>query len=565
MIWRNPHRGVLACFMGMWLLQGMACEAWAQKRVFAKVEPNVDSEQKLSFDVNASAGDNVAPNIFVTGDGKRGFVSYTGSGIVMVFSPVTGEILGKIATGGRPAFSAPLPDQKTLAVVSALDDKVFMIDTETSELVATYTFSKALFGFGSIVTVSPDGLAGYISSTGTGEVIKFSLVDGSESARLKDFEAPAQITVSNDGATILVVDTLTEELAFVDAANLTRRSTLKAKEKVAGANFTLYNKAVLSPDGATGVIASRDVNGLLGADTVFLFKTSTGEILNTATIGAEPGYTTLTPDGKYWAILNQFSLTLINTSDFNERRDLQTVQGDPLGSANVVFSQDSRFAFYASSAHDLLFQHDLTTSAVVGQVLLGDNPNQVPDQPATMAMTPDGKTIAVLDFLSNKIELLADAYVLDAAKFISSAEKFTGLTLINLSDKEATFTITALDNYGQTVSEEGIENPVDYTLPPNNQISLTVAQAFKFDDSKERVGWLTVRSDQAAVAGYLSIGDTGLTNLDGAPLFRGLMYDFVAPETVRLEGKFAELYLVNPSFNQSPFTVSRILRDGTVK
>src|SRR5437867_4455323 len=192
MIWRNPHRGVLACFMGMWLLQGMACEAWAQKRVFAKVEPNVDSEQKLSFDVNASADDNVAPNIFVTGDGKRGFVSYTGSGIVMVFSPVTGEILGKIATGGRPAFSAPLPDQKTLAVVSALDDKVFIIDTETSELVATYTFSKALFGFGSIVTVSPDGLAGYISSTGTGEVIKFSTLDGSESALLKDFEAPAQ-------------------------------------------------------------------------------------------------------------------------------------------------------------------------------------------------------------------------------------------------------------------------------------------------------------------------------------------------------------------------------------
>src|SRR5206468_12190784 len=121
---------------------------------------------------------------------------------------------------------------------------------------------KALFGVGSIVTVSPDGLAGYISSTGTGEVIKFSLVDGSESARLKDFEAPAQITVSNDGTTILVVDTLTEELAFVDAANLTRKSTLKAKEKVAGANFTLYNKAVLSPDGATGVIASRDVNWL---------------------------------------------------------------------------------------------------------------------------------------------------------------------------------------------------------------------------------------------------------------------------------------------------------------
>src|SRR5207247_3501316 len=106
---------------------------------------------------------------------------------------------------------------------------------------------------------------------------------------------------------------------------------------------------------------------------------------------------------------------LINTADFSDHKDLTTVKGDPLGSANVLFSPDSRFAFYASSADNLVFQHDLTTSAVKAQIPLGA-------QPATMAMTPDGKTIAVVDFLSNKIELLTDAYVLDAAKFISSPD-----------------------------------------------------------------------------------------------------------------------------------------------
>jgi DNA-binding beta-propeller fold protein YncE len=422
------------------MVMGLCGEVRAQKRVFATIDPNVDTEQKITFDVNSDASDNIAPNIFITEDGKRAFVSYTGSGVVLVFSPISGEILGRISTGGKPAFSTPLPGRHALAVVSVLDNKVFIIDTDTSALAATYEFADAQLGFGSIVTASPDGLTGYISSTGTGELIKFSLTDGSESGRLEGFEAPAQITVTDDGGTLLVVDTLTEELVFVDAANLTRKTTLKAKEKEAAANFTLYNKAVLAPDGATGIIASRDLNGTLGSDTVFLFKTSTGEIVSTATIGAEPGFTTLTPDGKHWAVFNEFSLTLINTSDFNDRRDLQTVRGDPLGSANVLFSPDSRFAFYASSTDDLVFVHDLATSAVRAQIPLGQ-------QPATMAMTPDGKTIAVVDFLSNKIELLADAYLLESAKFISSPDKFTGLSLINLSDQTTTFTLTALNNF----------------------------------------------------------------------------------------------------------------------
>src|SRR5437867_6504071 len=316
MIARGTGR-VSALCAALWMVIGLCGEVRAQKRVFATIDPNVDTEQKLSFDVNSNATDDIAPNIFITEDGKRGFVSYTGSGVVLVFSPVSGEILGRISTGGKPAFSTPLPGRHALAVVSVLDNKIFIIDTDTSQLTATFEFVKAQFGFGSIIIASPDGLTGYISSTGTGEVIKFSLADGGESGRLNGFEAPAQITVTDDGGTLLVVDTLTEELVFIDPANLTRKSTLKAKEKVAAANFTIFNKAVLAPDGATGIIASRDVNGTLGADTVFQFKTSTGEILNTATIGSEPGFTTLTPDGKHWAVFNEFSLSLINTSNFN--------------------------------------------------------------------------------------------------------------------------------------------------------------------------------------------------------------------------------------------------------
>src|SRR4029453_19191017 len=118
------------------------------------------------------------------------------------------------------------------------------------------------------------------------------------------------------------------------------------------------------------------------------------------------------------------------------------------------------------------------------------------------------------------IELLADAWVMDSAKFVSSADNFTGLSLINLATDSATFRITALDNFGQLITAEGLSNPVEQVLPPDTQISLSVAEIFGFDTSTELLGWITIQSDRERVAGYLSTGDTALTKVDGAPLFQ---------------------------------------------
>jgi len=194
-------RALAAAILILVVLSG---EAQAQKRVFAKVQPDANEGEKLNFDVNQIATDNIAPNIVVAADGKRGFVSYGGSGTVMAFSFLTGEILARIKTGGAPTFATPLPGGHMLAVVSVLDNKVpdnklFLIDMDASELRSTFTFPDAKFGFGTIVSASPDGTVGYVSSTGTGEVIKFSLADGAELGRFKGMQAPAQITVDRGG------------------------------------------------------------------------------------------------------------------------------------------------------------------------------------------------------------------------------------------------------------------------------------------------------------------------------------------------------------------------------
>jgi DNA-binding beta-propeller fold protein YncE len=441
------------CLIAGFLIQ----EAAAQTRIYAKVEPNIgDNPDKLNFDVNVQPDDNIAPNILFAADSKRGFVAYPGSGTVAFFSVDDGAILNRIKTGGKPFYGTRLPDGRTVLYTSVMDEDggvIYVMDTQTPELLATYRFPNALFGFGSIIELSPDGATGYVSSTGTGELIKFNVADGQEIGRLGGMGAPAQVTVTPDGSTAIVVDVhnSNDEVVFVDTSSLTRKTSFKGPDDKF-VNYTIFNKPVLSPDGTRGIIASRDLNGSLGADTIVYFDATTGALLDSKTAGSEPGFTTLTPDGQYWAILCEFTINLISTTDFKQGRDLQLVEGESIGSTNIVFTPDSRYAYYASSPEDLVFQWDLNNNAVVGQVRIGDNPNQYLDQPSTIARTPDGRAIAVVDFISNNIELLTEATVLGVTKYVSSAEQFTGLTLLNVGTSNNRFYVYAVNNFGELLT-----------------------------------------------------------------------------------------------------------------
>jgi N-acetylneuraminic acid mutarotase len=525
----------------------------------------------LTFDVNSNVSDNVSPSLVFSADSRVGFVPYTGSGIIVAFSAETGDVLKRIETGGNPALATPLPDGKTLAVVSALEDRIFIVDMEAMTLRTTYTFTGAQFGFGSFLTLSPDGRYGYISSTGTGEVIKFQLSDGKESGRLKGLVWPAQITVTRDGSLLLVVDTSTEEVVFADAGTLTKKYSLKTRDKMANSDLSIFNRAVLAPDEQTGIIAVRDTGGSLVSGKAFIFKTSNGEVLATEEIGSLPGFTGITPDGSKWVILNEFSFTIIPTANPDSSEDISTVRGEPLGSANVVFSPDSRYAFYASSANDLVFQHDLETTAVVGQVLVGDYPNKGLDQPSSIAITPDGRTIGVLDFISNSIDLLMDVSVISTSKFIASGNQFTGLSLINLSDRQTKCTVYALDNIGRVITADGLENPVELNLAPNAQVSVNVSQIFNLDLDSENTGRITVWTDHPEMVGYFSIGQITptwlgfyLNRLDGAPMFRKPLHDWIVPEIPTDSSESAQLNFVNPAYSSAAYDLKHYSSDGTL-
>jgi len=526
----------------------------------------------LVFDVNLSGSDNISPNVLFTSDSSRGIVAYTGSGAIVFFSAETGEILRRIPTGGRPTFGTPLQDGRTVLYVSALEDKIFRIDTESGQA-ATYRFPNSLFGFGSIVTTSPDGNTGFVSSTGTGEVIKFQVSDGKEiGSRLKGLQGPAQITLSLDGQILMVVDTMTDELVFADAVSMTRKYALAVREKEPNSDLSIFTKAVLMADGSSGILVARPIDtSSLYTGTAFIFDPATGNIKATEQLGINPSFVGLTPDSQKWVVLNDASLSVIPTTDPDALENQPSLSWAVLASGTIAFSPDSRFALYPSSQDDLVIMHDLHTGAVVSITLVGDDPDEQVDQTSTVALTPDGKILAALNFATNTVELLKAATAFETTQFSTGGDKISGLTLINLSLQPAQITLSALDNMGSLIAGDEVSNPVQYVLAPNAQLSAEVSQIFNLDTSTETTGRLEIVSDRPNIVGYQSPGQLQptflgfiLKRLDGLPILSDRLHDWIVPEVVRPDGSAVELNFVSPDFTQGTYSMVRLAGNGAV-
>jgi hypothetical protein len=560
--------------------------AWAQLVVYGRVVPNqADTTEPLIFDINNNSTDDVSPNIILAKDEKSGFVAFTGSGVIARFSLTTGEILARITTDGTPCLATQLPNDR-IAFVSVFknkanglqDDRIYIVNMNADAVAATYSFGNAAFGFGSNLALSPDGSIGYISSTGTGEVIKFSTADGREIGRIKGMRFPTQITVAPDGSTLIVVDTDpgTPEVAFFDSSTFAKKGSLKNPNPTTqSVAFTIANRAVLAPDGKTGIIASRGQNNLLYNEVVFLFDATNGTILKTGTTGAGPQWTGITPDGKYWVIVNMFSVTVIPVDNFDGSVEYQAPAGESIGSANVVFSPDSKYAYYAAAGatgiiQDLVLQLELETGAYLEKLQVGDSPDTVFDETSSMAITSDGKSIIALNFISNSLDLMTQTYLTAGGKFVCSVDTFTGLSLLNLSPQTNKIAVYAMQNYGEPNQETGVVNPVVFYLEPNQQISKTVSEIFNFDDSTapngERTGWLAIYSEHPEITGYITIGRKDFTNLNGLSLeyAKDRLHDWILPILDRNGDGSIQLSTLNDTQYLITYNITRIGHDGKV-
>ncbi|HSW38196.1 MAG TPA: kelch repeat-containing protein [Acidobacteriota bacterium] len=536
--------------------------------------------EPLLFDTNfQSYTDNIAPNIFIAPDSGIGFVPYTGSGVILAFSTETGAEVARIETGGFPAHLSPFQNGNLLAAFSALDNRIFIIDTNTMSLHATYVFPGATFGFGSIPVFSPDESFGYISSTATGEVIKFNASTGAVTAKLGNLSAPARITITRDGNSLLVVDTLNNEVAIVNAQTMAKRHAVTLLSRHPNASLTIFNEVVLNADDTLAAIASQDISRENQPNALFVFDPRTGQLIiaedgadSIFAIGYRPGYSTYLPSIDSWLFLSQNSLSVIPASKPSEGVNYSTGAGGRLSSANIAISADGRYAFYTSAQDDRLFQQDLSTGAVVGSYRVGDNPNISMDQASSVAVTPDGRVIVVLNYAGNSLDLLTDSAIMRQTKFLSQADRFTGLSLVNLSESATEVTITAFEDAGFQLAGTNIINPAVVTMAPNAQSTIDIAELFNLGTTSYS-GHLHIESPHPVVVGHSAIGqirsgfmEAFVINLEGIPLFadfRRPLRDWIIPEIPGADGT-VELNFVNPNFNGTTLDLDRYDADGTV-
>jgi hypothetical protein len=206
---------------------------------------------------------------------------------------------------------------------------------------------------------------------------------------------------------------------------------------------------------------------------------------------------------------------------------------------------------------------------------VGDDPNISPDQASSIAVTPDGTVMAALNFISNQLDLLSDTTVLKQTKFIHYQDRFTGLTVINLSDTATDVTVTAIDSGGSKVNgSDDIINPVTISLDPNAQRSIDVAELFNLEYGTTYSGRLILESAQPLVAGFTSIGRvqanffdpfiSGLQSIPFNPDYREQLHDWIIPEFPRSSEGSTEFNFINPNFNSSEYDIVQYALDGTV-
>ncbi|MDR0842572.1 MAG: hypothetical protein LBP68_04030 [Acidobacteriota bacterium] len=556
-----------------------------------------DREHKLVFDVNTQIlGDNVGGNIWFSPDSQVGYVAYTGSGTVVSFSAQTGEVLNRIVTGGNPTFITPIRGNRYLAVVSALDDRIFIIDTATDTVQSPYIFQHRQFGFGSRIELSPDGAVGYISSSVTGEVIKFDVETGAEMGRYSGLSVPAQITVTSDGGLILVVDAGTNTVAGINTSGMTRKYTFDPQYRYYAAVFTISNKVVLNADESIALITSQDSISTTNS-AAFIFEPATGAwILDEDEddggndeaddgiygVGYAPGFTALTPDKKHWIVLSQNYLSLVPTVDPRDDSVADggilaknyAIPGQPMGSSNVIVTPDSRYAFFASATTDQIMQVDLTTGAVIGAYNVGDNPTLDPRQPISLAVAPDTGVLVAMSFITNELNLFADSYVYRQTRYASQKDRFTGLSLVNVSNEPVTVTVTAKTDGGvDHYTSDGITNPATVQIDGNAQKSIDVSELLGLDNDIDNSGYLVIESDKPVVVGYTAVGkiqsdfpNTPYTrSLESSAFFAidDVMHDWIIPEIPESTDATSEISVVNPSYTMTVYTATQYGTDGT--
>ncbi|HEY2933912.1 MAG TPA: hypothetical protein VGK99_19410 [Acidobacteriota bacterium] len=573
-------------FVSLFLLASLAVFAHAD-RVASTFDPSA-AGLTLKFDTNTVLTDNFySPSIVFSPDGKKAFVNFPGSDSVEVFNAETMEPIATLAVGKNPASLSLTPDGKTIAVVNThLADKltasqnlgsISFIDVETLA-VRTVTPVKVDFSLGSNMVFTPDGKSGFVASTGSDEILRLNIPEGTEAARLKlpTGTRPVSLTMAHDGSFFTSVNVSDQQFSTTkDSISIIEVSGFKLRASVAPTevhDFLGTHRVALTLDDSKGIVSDDGNKGLLSVDVVYIFDTKTGSVLKRLPVGIDTFDSALVPDGSRFVVVSSFGISFISTESLEIVKEVVPPGASFTSGTNIVFSSDSKTAYIASPSNDLFFRIDLDSYAVVGQVNVGKNKETFEDTPFQVALTPDEQRVAVLNFGSNTVDFVVRTFLFAIPRFYADANRFTGLTLVNVGPKPMNLRLEALSLGGvpfaddkQTTDRVEVVNPIDVDLPPGQQLAGLASDIFQNNPSTDaEEGWVLIDSTQKELVGFFQIGDNSGKKLDGASLTSKGQLVSLLPVVRQNDKRTTELMILNFSFNGATATVELYDNEGTL-
>ena len=610
-----------------WLLAAalfMTINALHGQRVYEKVAL-ADVDDTLHFDSNevgvtstnleikatgsrGNTGDlNFAPNLIFAPDSSKAFVSISGSDKVMVFNPVSGEIIDFITVGDNPSQLFLAPDGKTLATVCLLLKRnipqpggnfegervarIALIDMETFE-VRAIDLSEVLVSFSNGIVFSPDGKIGYLPSAGTDELLRFSLETLEEIGPRVKFTPgirPMWIAASPDGSFLAVslvgsarLDRIQnpDRIAFVDPQSFTITKTLAPETGGTTGeplhDFSASTMLVFSPDGrylgiTDQLISSASQLPELATDRFWVLDLETQQFTRYLAGGVATGVY-WTPTGEF-LVISSLQLDFINPETGDTRR-FTPLRSQFRPRTKPAFTADGKWLYIATPISDEIVVFNLETREVPRYLQIGgqierENGAKLSSAPLEIGFTPDGQTLVVADFNADVLEFVKSTTQFSIQRVLSDATWFTGVAITNPEQDDASVIITGFNNSGGEIqddpaTEDVVEfvNPRELTIDAGTQFAETADEVLQSSESGAVTGWFDVDSDVTGLKSFFLNGDYSLKRLDGAVAVSGTSQKFIVPEVQVLDGRRTELAILNPNRQVTNVTISMVGPDG---
>lgn len=599
------------------------------QRAVAIFDPG-QTDPELRFDINEFPVDrqldltirelNFSPNVVFTLDSTRAFVTFPGSHRVAVFDTASGDMIQVLETRTNPTSLTMTPDGKKLAApcIFLLENApssdnfdgqkigaISMIDVESLQ-VTHLDLTETVFSFANNIVFSSDSKTGFVASSRTDELIRFDVDTLTEIGNRLQFAGgtrPSSITMAPDRSffgVVLVGSSLLPRFETPDSIQIVDTETFQIGKSLAFTveppdlpyNFLAANTVAFSQDGTMAMIAEqgRSLGSIIPefvSDRALLIDIEAEEIVQTYALGTgtlDGGVSAgsfLSPDGRFFIVLSELNIDVIdiptqgNLSIAPFFREFQPT-------TRPSFSADGSVMYIASPFNDFLMTFRPATGEIVRGLRIGGNVElevggvmaNFPSAPLDVRVSPDGKTIAVLDFNANQVELFKPTFFGTFPQFDNFNGFTTGIALANLSDQTAEVKLTAIDRTGvdfadQEPPEEPVEgeepvlqmfdNPTVVDLAPNEQITFTADGLLNPVPNVPFSGWLDAESDFEGLVGmFLTFGQS-VKRLDGGSISNRTLPTGVLPEVRISDGFNTTITMVNP--NQSATFVSLSLFD----